>query len=108
MIRTACHNIFEDGDYDISVEQCKIIVDMAIKLYDIYQHPNDLIIEFSKWLHGDLAGIVKRVTKRYKKTSSINEKLWHEYHILCSSSVFTDKWSEFLTAYGLSVEPLFY
>ena len=38
-----------DADYDTSVD-CKILIDMATKLYELYQQHNSIITEFSKWL----------------------------------------------------------
>ena len=37
-----------DADYDTSVDNCKIVIDMATKLYELYQQPNSIITEFSK------------------------------------------------------------
>ena len=52
-IKAACHNMSMDADYDTSVDNCKIVIDMATKatkLYELYQQPNSIITEFSKWL----------------------------------------------------------
>ena len=81
---------------------------MATKLYELYQQPNSIITEFSKWLLDSISKIIKKVTKRYRKFSSIKEKLWIEFHSLRSSSSFIDKWVKFLTDCGITIEPLFY
>ena len=60
-IKAACHNMSMDADYDTSVDNCKIVIDMATKLYELYQQPNSIITEFSKWL------LDSNHYKRYRK-----------------------------------------
>ena len=47
-IKAACHNMSMDADYDTFVDNCKIVIDMATRLYELYQQPNSIITEFSK------------------------------------------------------------
>ena len=77
-IKAACHNMSMDADYDTSVDNCKILIDMATKLYELYQQPNPIITEFSKWL---LDSISKIITKGIE-----NFQLGHINLITCLSS----------------------
>ena len=36
-MEAACHNMSMDADYDTSVDNCKVVIDMATKLYELYQ-----------------------------------------------------------------------
>ena len=65
-IKAACHNMSMDADYDTSVDNCKILIDMATKLYELYQQPNSIITQFSKWLLDSISKIITKGIENFQ------------------------------------------
>lgn len=104
----ACSSIVEDGEYDSSLGKSQLVREIASSVKQLCSaRPTETVKSFCYWLYSEFRRIVDGAAK-LKKIYKFKERVWSKYHELRTSDNFQSKWSQFLTANCLSMEPLFY